>query len=318
MNTSTIPYGVSAYFSTDLLLRVIPNFEFVKFATISRDIPQNKTAVIKWRRHGNLTAKTTALTEGVTPSASAVSVTDITATVAQYGDYIVMTDVVNFTSDDPNLNDWNQIQADQAADTLDLLTRTEIYGGSTVQYASTATQRSEITSVMKLTGAEVREAVRTLKVNKAKKITEMIKPTASYNTSPVNACYIGFVHPNASFDLKNDGLFVPVEKYSSQMGVMDNEIGKLDEVRFIETTQCPVYTGEGSSTDAYATLIIAKGYYGISRIAGKAMENIFKPLGSAGAADPLNQRATKAWKAWFVAKRLNEAFAVRIEHSVSA
>jgi N4-gp56 family major capsid protein len=147
----------------------------------------------------------------------------------------------------------------------------------------------------------------------------MVEASPNYNTTPINACYIGFVHPNASFDLKADGSFTPVEKYSSQMGVMQNEIGKLDEVRFIETTQVPVYTGEGSGAiDVYPTLIIAKGFYGVSRVAGKAMETIFKPLGSAGTADPLNQRATKAWKAWFVAKRLNENFAVRIEHAVSA
>jgi N4-gp56 family major capsid protein len=48
------------------------------------------------------------------------------------------------------------------------------------------------------------------------------------------------------------------------------------------------------------------------------MKNIVKPLGSAGTADPLEQRATSGWKATFVAKILNDAFLVRVEHAVSA
>ena len=317
MNTTNIPNGVNNYFSSDLLLRVVPNFEFVRWASLSKDIPQNNTTTIKFRRHGNLTAKTTPVVEGVTPAADNVSVTDITAQARQYIGYLVFTDVVQYTSDDPDLNDWNAIQADQAKDTMDQLTRTEIYAGSSVQYASTATNRGEVAAAMTLDADEILEAQTTLKNANCKKLTKMINPSANYNTTPVNACYIGFLHPNSTRVLSTSGNWTPVEKYSSQMGVFPNEVGKCHDVRFIETTQCPVYTGEGSgSINVYATLILGEGYYGVSRIAGKAMETIIKPLGSGGTSDPANQRGTKAWKAWFVAKRLNELFAVRIEHAV--
>lgn len=317
MNTTNIPYGVNNYFSTDLLLRVVPNFEFVRWATMTRDIPKNNSDTLKMRRHGNLSAKTTAVTEGVTPAADSTSVTDITVQVKEYIGYIVLTDEVEFTSDDPNLNDWNAIQADQAKDTLDQLTRTEIYGGSSVQYASTATTRGTVTSAMVLTADEILEAQTTLKNNNVKKITSMIEPSPKYNTSPVNACYIGFLHPNATKRLITRGDILPVEKYSSQMGVFPNEVGKVHDVRFIETTQVPVYTGEGdSSIDVYPTLIFGQGYYGVTRIAGEALKTIIKPLGSGGTSDPADQRGTKAWKAWFAAKRLNELFAVRIESAV--
>ena len=70
--------------------------------------------------------------------------------------------------------------------------------------------------------------------------------------------------------------------------------------------------------DVYATIIFGSDAYGTTRISGEAMKNIVKPLGSAGTADPLDQRATSGWKATFVAKILNDAFLVRIEHAVSA
>ena len=65
-------------------------------------------------------------------------------------------------------------------------------------------------------------------------------------------------------------------------------------------------------------MILAAEFYGISRISGEAMRNIIKPLGSAGTADPLEQRSTSGWKATFIAKILNENYGLRIEHAVSA
>ena len=73
-----------------------------------------------------------------------------------------------------------------------------------------------------------------------------------------------------------------------------------------------------SSVTVHGTMIIGSDFYGISRVSGEAMRNIVKPLGSAGTADPLDQRSTSGWKASFVAKILNENFAVRIEHAVSS
>jgi N4-gp56 family major capsid protein len=320
MNTTTnIPAGVNTYFETDLLMRAVANFEFVRYATLSKDIPKGKGLNIKWRRHGNLVAATTPLTEGVTPAGSSATVTDITAIVKEYGDYLEFTDIVEYTSDDPDLNDFNQVQADQAADTLDVLTRTEIFGGSTVQYAGTATSRVTIDSTMKLNAAEARECVRTLKNNNAKYLKELIKAEVGYGTSSIPKAFIGFIHPNGSYDIKTDGSFIPVYKYSRPDMALPNEIGTLDDIRFIETTQCPVYAGAGSAgIDVYATLVIAKGAYGVARLAGESMKNIMKPLGSAGTDDPLDQRSTKAWKAFFAAKRLNDAFMVRIEHAVTA
>ena len=69
------------------------------------------------------------------------------------------------------------------------------------------------------------------------------------------------------------------------------------------------------NNDVYATLVFGANAYGVCPLAGQAMQNIIKPLGSAGAADPLNQRATSGWKATTTTKILNEAWMVRIEHT---
>jgi N4-gp56 family major capsid protein len=312
-----IPNEVNNFYNRNLLVRAVAYFVHTNWAQV-KDIPANGgTDTIKFRRYGNLTAATTALTEGVTPSGSQLSVTDITAQVLQYGDYVTLTDLVDFTTYDPILTETSEILGDQMGDTLDQLTRDVMVAGTTVQYASTAAARGDITAAMKLTAAEVREAVRTLQVAKAQPIMRRVDPEDAYNTVPLGACYIGIISPNTLFDLKSDTAFVPVQKYPRQTDVMEHEEGAVDNVRFVMTQNAKVYTGGGSGgVDVHGTLIIARDYYGITRIAGHAVENIVKPLGAGE--DPLNQRATSGWKATFIAKRLNEAFATRIEHGVTA
>lgn len=300
-----------------MLEKAKPHLVHTWFGQI-RDIPQNASDTIKFRRYGLLSAATTALTEGQTPTGSSLAVTDLSATAAQYGDFITLTDELETETEDPILMEVNDIQGQQAGNTFDQLCRDVLVTGSSVQYASSATSRITVTSVMKLTAAEIREAVRTLKNQNAMKIANMINPSTGVDTIPVNSCFIGIIHPNTTYDLKADPEFVPVENYPSQSGVMPGEVGKIDEVRFIETTNAKVFAGLGSGgIDVYGTLILAANAYGVTRIAGKALQTITHPMGSAGSADPLSQRATHGWKGYFVTKILNDSWMVRIEHAVS-
>lgn len=308
---------VNYFYDRTLLERAVAYFVHTKFAQV-RDVPRNSgTDSIKFRRYGSLSAATTALSEGVTPAGSQLSVTDVVATVLYYGDYVTLTDKVQVETYDPILTETAEILGEQAGDTLDKLCRDVLAAGTTVQYASTATTRATIDSTMKLDRAEVKEMVRTLAGNNARPITSMIDPSTGYNTTPLNKAYIGIIHPNTTYDLDDATGWIPVEKYSNKTDVMENEKGSVAGVRFIETSNGKTFTGTLITT-VYATLVIAANAYAISRISGESLKNIVKPLGSAGTADPLDQRSTSGWKATFVAKILNENFMGRIEHAVSS
>lgn len=317
--TTQVAAEVNNFYNRNLLVRAVANFVHMMWAQM-RDIPSNSgTDIVKFRRYGNLTAATTALTEGVTPAGSQLSTTDITAQALQYGDFVTLTDKLLFTTLDPVLTETSEILGDQAGDTFDQLTRDVIVAGTTVQYAGAAVSRVTVDATMKLTAAEVRESVRTLQIAKAKTVLRQIDPENLYNTVPLAPCYVGIISPSALYDLKSDSAFVPVNKYPRQTDVMPFEEGAVDNVRFVMSQNAKVYTAGGAAgVDVHATMIIARDYYGVTRIAGEALKNIIKPLGSAGTSDPLDQRATSGWKATFIAKRLNEAFAVRIEHGVTA
>jgi len=321
-DTTIIPAEVNNFYDRTLLLRAIPLFVHTKWAQI-RDIPRKAgTTTIKFRRYGNLTAATTPLNQGITPVGSQLSVTDITATVLQYGDYVTISDVLDYSSQDPILMETAEILGDQMGDTIDQLTRDILAAGSNVYFGGSGhTLTSQVAAGEIITDTLIKKVVRVLKNNKARRITKMVNATTGYNTSPLNASYIGIVHPNTTYDIKAITGFVSVEKYASTNSVMEGEIGKYDEVRFVETTNAKVKTASGAGSpaiDVYCTLIFGSDAYGTTRISGEAVKNIVKPLGSAGTADPLEQRATSGWKITFIAKILNDAFLTRIEHAVSA
>jgi N4-gp56 family major capsid protein len=100
---------------------------------------------------------------------------------------------------------------------------------------------------------------------------------------------------------------------------MQGEVGALDEVRFIQTSNAKKWTAAAASAAVavYATLILGRDAYGISRISGEAIKNIVKPLGSGGTNDPLDQRTTSGWKATFVTKILDDNAMLRLETSAA-
>ena len=138
------------------------------------------------------------------------------------------------------------------------------------------------------------------------------------NAETINGSYVGIIHPDTSYDLMSDPKWINVKTYSDPEGIYQGEIGKIENVRFVETSEAKIFEGEGKDgVDVYSTLIIGDNAYGTTEIAGGGLQHIVKQLGSAGTADPLNQRATAGWKATKAAVRLVEPYMIRIETASS-
>lgn len=73
--------------------------------------------------------------------------------------------------------------------------------------------------------------------------------------------------------------------------------------------------GSGASGCAvYGCIFLGRDAYGIVDIEGQGIETIVKGMGSAGTADPLNQRSTIGWKILaYAAKILQQEYLVRLE-----
>ncbi len=308
--------NVNSFYDRDLLFRAQPFLTHTRFGQV-KDIPTGNSFVIKFKRYGNFAVATTPLVEGVSPLGKKLSETIITATAAQYGDFVTLTDKLTMSTADPVRMEANAILGDQAGNTLDQLTRDILAAGTNVIYSGTGnTQNNAVAAGDVITLANIQTAEETLKANNTRYMTSFVDPSTGYNTVPLAPCFVGICHVYTTKTIRAMTGFTKVELYANPAARMEGEFGKIENTRFIETVNGKVFTAAGTgSVDLYGTIIMGQQAYGISRIAGHAMENIVKPLGSGGTSDPLNQRETSGWKASFVAKILNDDFIIRIVHA---
>ena len=262
-------------------------------------IPKNGGKTIEFRKYSPFAKALTPITEGVTPDGHKLNVSKITAEIAQYGDYVELSDVLLLTAIDNNLVEATKLCGNQAGETLDTVTREVLVGGTNVQYAGGVSARNALAADNKLTVEECFKASRFLKTQKAKKI---------------DGYYVAIIHPDVAYDLMRSEDWINAAQYAGSTQVFEGEIGKVAGIRFVETTEAKIFAGAGSgSKDVYATLVLGADAYGVTEVEGGGLQHIVKQLGSAGTADPLNQRATVGWKAIKTAERLVEGYMIRIE-----
>ena len=289
---------MKTYYSDYLIDNAQPKLVHDQFGQ-KHPIPKNGGKTIEFRKYSPLSKLTTPLQEGVTPDGQSLSMSTVEATVAQYGGYITLSDMLLLTAIDNNLVQATKLLGAQAGATLDTITREVLNGGTNVIFSGGKDAREDLDASSVLTVDDIKKAVRKLK---------------SQNAEKINGDWVGIINPDVSYDLTNDPAWKDVKTYSDPEDIYEGEIGKLYGVRFVETTEAKVWAGAGAGGRAvYSTLILGDNAYGTTEITGGGLEHIVKQLGSAGTADALNQRATAGWKATKVAERLVENYMVRIE-----
>lgn len=313
------------------------------------------TFTAKWRRIENLAVPSAALTEltgSVSfPTRQAVqpSVTDVTAVVSKFGNFIYLSEEVdlgNFTGQTDKLIEVLGINAGQA---LNRQQRNNVEDNSTAILAGGATTATDIsggsTASSNLKQSDVSVLVNALQRLEALKFTSQTTGSRNIGTSPIRASFIGICHTDAEEDVRQITGFNPVETYSSQTEQFSGEFGNVGGVRFISTTESSIDTGQGTAgtgsstshgraatsgrTDIYNTAVygmdalgsLGFGFSHVKRVyrAGDRLPGvqlISHAKGSAGSADPLNELASMGWKSWHASVVLNPDWTRVFRHSV--
>lgn len=233
---TTLDAGLSdemkTYYSMRLINLAEPELIHDQFGQ-KHPIPKNSGKTIEFRKYDSLPKALVPLTEGVTPAGQKLSMGVIRATIKQYGDYIELSDILELTAIDNNLVQATRLLASQAGRTSDTITREVLAGGTNVVYAGGAKDRSELVggdateaNNKYLSVDDIRKAVRALKVMNAQKI---------------NGYFAGIIHPDTAYDLMSDKKWVDVKTYSDPDGIYEGEIGKIEGVRFVETTEAKIF-----------------------------------------------------------------------------
>ena len=268
-----------------------------------RPIPKNGGKTIEFRKFASLPKATTALTEGVTPDGKSLTVTKIEATVKQYGDYITQSDVLELTSLDNTILEATKLLGRQAGLTLDTIVRDVLQANTNVTYCPKAdgtavTSRAGLDNTCQLTVDVINQVVAKLRAQNA--------PT-------INGKYVAIIHPYVAYDLMSDPAWQDAHKYCKPENMYEGEIGEIGGVRFVQTSEAKIYEG-----GVFGTLIFGEGAYGVTEITGGGLQTIVKQKGSAGTADPLDQRSSVGWKAIKTAEILIPNYIVRVESKSAA
>ena len=244
------------------------------------NIPQGSGKTIEFRKFASLPKATTPLTEGVTPDGQSLSTSAVTATVAQYGDFVTQTDMLELTALDNTLLQATKLLGRQAGLTLDTITRDVLQSGTNVSYCpkiaedgteTEVTSRSALDDTCKLTVDVVMQQVTKLRAQNA--------PT-------INGKYVAIIHPSAAYDLMRDPEWIEAHKYTQSTNLYEGELGEIAGCRFVQSTEAKIYEG-----GVFGTLFMGADAYGTTEIEGGGLETIIKQKGSAGTADPLNLAA---------------------------
>lgn len=275
-----------------------------------RPIPANGGKKIEFRKFASLPKALTALTEGVTPDSSNLNVSKIEATVAQYGAFIVQSDVLELTALDNTILEATKILGRQAGATLDTVTRNALMAGTNVSYAPKIVSGAE-------TAVTSRDNLDTTAVLTVDVINRVVAKLRGQNAPTINGKYVAIIHPYCAYQLMKDPAWIDAHKYTQSTNLYEGEIGEIGGVRFVQTTEAKIVKNSGGHA-VFCTLFIGDGAYGVTEITGGGLETIIKQKGSAGTADPLDQRSSIGWKAMKTAEILVPNYLVRVESCVPA
>ena len=270
-----------------------------------KPIPKNGGKTIEFRKFAPLAKALTPLTEGVTPDGNSLTVTNITATVSQYGDFVQLSDVLELTAIDPVVVETTQLIGKQAGLTLDTVTRNAMHSGTNVTYCPKVADGTET----EVTSRSTLDATSQLTVKVLQKVVAKLR---AQNAPTINGKYVGIIHPYVAYSLMRDPEWIDAHKYSRPENLFTNEIGEVAGIRFVESSEAKIY-----ANGVFGTLVFGSGAYATTEIEGGGLETIIKQKGSAGTADPLNQRSTVGWKAIKTAELLIPNYLVRIESKVA-
>ena len=296
------------------------------------------TLTAKWRRFTNLATAITPLAELAVEasymqgrSAAALAVTDITATVAKYGNFVILNEessMVNFNGQTDEIFD---VMGENAGHTLDQLQRNEVEDNSTLVYAGGNTADANQDSA--ITRSALQSVINTLSKNSAKTFTPRNAGSNRVGSTPVLPGFWGITHPDVAIDIADMAGFKGVETYAGHVSTVMGEFGLIQAgglaVRFIQTEDASVDAGAGpvigstglngtTNVDLYTTVIFGReavGSLGFGKRhtdgsfeAGDELgpvEIIHNALGTGKTSDPFKEIETIAWKAWHIPKILN-------------
>lgn len=322
------------------MLRIAEPIEVLSLGCTMKKMPKNKGDNISYRRRiptggssstsatqnrWSITAAQHAVTEGVTPTAEALSYVDVNVVIAQYACLYSYTDkAAMFYEDD--------IPADQLAQTAErmpLVREMVRYGvmkaATNVQYSG-GNSRDTVDEKISYNGLSL--MARTLLANHGKMKTKILAPGPQYDTSAIEAGFIVFCHTDCEHDIRRLEDFVPVAKYANRAPINEYELGSVGRFRFVVSPELAPYLASGAlssgtglvgttNVDVYPMIVCAED--AVFDVAlNTNFEVTHQPASQKTKEDPFGQRGYVGASFWSAALVANQGWMGVLEVGVSS
>ena len=242
LDFSKAAYDRMAYFA----LR--PELYFDQAADVQPTAQSMPGSSVAFTIVNDLSIASSALTETTDVATVALSDSQVTLTLAEYGNAVLTTAKLrgtSFVDIDPvvaNVVGYN------AGVSLDTIARAALDSGSNVMYGSGLGATSLNSSVTSRSGVAAANTLSSLDIRAAR------ARLRSQNVPTFGGYYVGYIHPDLVADLQGEtfsgtgaqGWRAP-HAYSQPGEIWTGELGAYEGVRWIETPRAPVFQGAGAS-----------------------------------------------------------------------
>ena len=257
--SSTLDFSKAAY-DRMAYFALRPELYFDAAADIQPTHQSMPGASVAFTIVNDLAIQASALTETSDVSTVALSDSQVTLTLAEYGNAVLTTAKLRGTS----YVDIDPIVANvvgyNAGVSLDTIARAALDQGTNVQYASGLGATSLQTSVTTRAGVTASNTISSLDIRVAR------ARLRSQNVPTFGGMYVGYIHPDLVADLQGESIsgsnvqgWRAPHVYAQPGEIWTGELGAYEGVRWIETPRAPVFQGAGaSSANVYGTMILGR------------------------------------------------------------
>jgi N4-gp56 family major capsid protein len=298
--TSTLSNEVQVYYEAKFLERAKHSLVHEEGAQ-KRTQKANSGKTIRFTRYTPLSTVTTPLTEGSNPAEASITEANVDATLAEYGNVVKVSKLLSTVSIDREGAEKTELLGQNMGETLDELTRNELYSGATVQLAAGKSALSSIAASDTLSAAEVRKAVRTLKKNKAMRYPD--------------GFFLAKISPDTSYDLMGDNVWVNSKTYSDVKALYAGEVGELHGARFLESTNPKT---ESSTVTVYSNFFHGANAFGCFDLEKDPPQLYVKIPGAQDTSNPTDRYSTIGWAGSYVSKTLVGEWIINVKTAASA
>jgi N4-gp56 family major capsid protein len=211
-------------YSNEILFQAQPVLKFESIAKTQTELMTTPGSTIKFLRYASLTGKSD-IAETAKVVTSTLSTSLVPITVGEHVKAVSVSELLLRQAADNVLDRASTLLGMHYAKDRDRLIRDGLLTTTNVlwsQKGGAATSRANLLAGSTFDVNLIRDAVELLATNKAPKFN--------------GDAYVCFVHPHQARYLRSDSAWINVANYATPENMLNGEIGRIEDVRFIETT----------------------------------------------------------------------------------